>query len=269
MADDHQPRQSLRIGSRGSPLALAQAHMVRDAVAVAFPDVEQLEIVPVETSGDRVQDRPLREIGGKGLFTKELDVALAEGRIDIAVHSMKDVETLLPEAIVIDCMLAREDPRDALFVGPGLDARAGIAGLPNGCRVGTSSLRRAAQARALRPDIEIVGLRGNVETRLQKLARGDAQATLLAVAGLNRLGRAADIPHILEINEMLPAVGQGAVGVARREGDMDIAAMLSQLDDPPTRACVDCRARHAGGSRRIVQYADRRLCADRRGAALA
>lgn len=226
----------LRLGTRASALALAQAGLVRDALAAADP-LLAVEIVTVRTTGDRVQDRPLRELGGKGLFTKELDAALIDGRIDIAVHSMKDVETKLADGLAIDCLLAREDPRDALFVRPGIDA-TGLADLPAGARVGTSSLRRAALVLAARPDLEIVPLRGNVETRLAKLAAGEADATLLAVAGLNRLGRAGDIEIVLTPEEMLPAVGQGAVGIARRAGDEAVAALLAPLNHAATWTCV-------------------------------
>jgi hydroxymethylbilane synthase len=188
-----------------------------------------------------VQDRTLAEIGGKGLFTKEIEEALASGAIDMAVHSMKDMPTVLPDGLVIDCLLPREDPRDALF------ARTGdsLASLPTGCVVGTASLRRAAQVMAARPDVTVVPLRGNVGTRLRKLAAGEVDATLLAVAGLKRLGRLAEATAILSTGEMLPAVAQGAIGVERRAGDARTEALLADLNDPATairvaaeRACL-------------------------------
>jgi hydroxymethylbilane synthase len=227
----------LRVGTRSSPLAIVQSRMVAAAIAGVYPDKPAPEIVPLITTGDAVQDRPLRDVGGKGLFTKELDAALVDGRIDIAVHSMKDVETQLAPGIVVDCLFPREDARDALITGPSISA-SNLAELPPGCRFGTSSLRRAALVSAMRPDIEIVGFRGNVDTRLAKLAAGEADATLLAVAGLNRLGRADEIGTILTPEEMLPAVGQGAVGVACRAGDARVAELLHPLHDFETGLCV-------------------------------
>jgi hydroxymethylbilane synthase len=235
--------QILRIGTRGSPLALAQAHEVRHRLLDAHRrlDPARVEIVVIKTTGDTVQNRTLADIGGKGLFTKEIEEALADGGIDIAVHSMKDMPTVLPHGLVIDCLLPREDPRDALF------ARGGdsLATLPAGCVLGTASLRRAAQVRALRPDLTVVPLRGNVGTRLRKLADGEVDATLLAVAGLKRLGRLAEATAILSTEEMLPAVAQGAIGVERREDDAGIAALLAPLNDAATatrvaaeRACL-------------------------------
>ena len=205
---------TLRIGTRGSPLALAQATIVRDALAAAHPDLPRGEIVVIRTTGDRVQDRKLDEIGGKGLFTKEIEEALLAGSIDLAVHSMKDMPTYLPEGLIIDCLLKRADPRDALFARAG----ASIAELPRGATVGTSSLRRQAQLLALRPDLKVTTLRGNVDTRLAKLAAGAADATLLALAGLQRLGMPRQPSAILSPEEMLPAVAQGAIGVETREG---------------------------------------------------
>lgn len=233
----------LRIGTRGSPLALAQAHEVRDRLVAAHPhlDPARIEIVAIQTTGDKVQDRTLADIGGKGLFTQEIEDALADGRLDMAVHSMKDMPTVLPAGLVIDCLLPREDPRDALF------ARAGhsLATLPRACVVGTASLRRAAQVKALRPDVTVVPLRGNVGTRLRKLAAGEVDATLLAVAGLKRLGRLDEATAILSTEEMLPAVAQGAIGVERRADDGATAALLAAINDPATatrvaaeRACL-------------------------------
>lgn len=218
----------IRIGTRGSPLALAQASEVAARLAAADPSLAEagaVETVVIRTTGDVVRDRPLAEIGGKGLFTRELDEALLERRIDVAVHSMKDVPTWLPEGLSIPCLLPREDPRDALF---GKGARH-IAELPPGAVVGTAALRRQAQILAQRPDLRIVPLRGNVGTRLRKLAAGEVDATLLAVAGLRRLGEGDRITAILEIDEMLPAVAQGAIGIACRLGDEAIETALAAL----------------------------------------
>jgi len=223
---------ALRIGTRGSPLALAQANQVRDRLIAAHPDLPPPELCVIRTTGDRVTDRPLAELGGKGLFTKEIEQALRERAIDIAVHSMKDVETWLPDGLVVDCFLPREDPRDTLL------GAASIAALPQGARVGTASLRRSAQLLALRPDLTITMLRGNVGTRLDKLAAGVVDATLLAVAGLKRLGRADAIGAVLEPAQFLPAVAQGAVGIERRADDERSAALLALLNDPATAQCV-------------------------------
>ncbi|QYE35743.1 hydroxymethylbilane synthase [Polymorphobacter sp. PAMC 29334] len=220
--------KTLKLGTRGSPLALAQAHMVRDAL-VAAHDVA-VEIVVVVTTGDRVQDRPLAEIGGKALWTKELDAALLDQRIDLAVHSMKDVETRLADGIVIAAMLPRADVRDRLIGAASLEA------LPEGARLGTSSPRRAAQLLGERPDIVIVPLRGNVATRLAKIAAGEADATLLAAAGLDRLGIAEGVA--LPLSTVLPAPAQGAVGMTCREGDDAVAALLAAIDDVPTHSAV-------------------------------
>jgi hydroxymethylbilane synthase len=180
------PNRPLHIGTRGSPLALAQAEEVKRRLAAAHPDLAPAEIAVIRTTGDRVQDRKLEEIGGKGLFTKEIEEALIEGAIDLAVHSMKDMATALPAGLVIGCLLPREDPRDALFAA---GARS-IGELPQGARVGTAALRRQAQLLAQRPDLKVGLLRGNVGTRLAKLAAGEVDATLLALAGLKRLGLA-------------------------------------------------------------------------------
>ena len=222
----------LRLGTRGSPLALTQAQMVRDALCAAHGwEPARIEIVTVKTSGDRIQDRPLAEVGGKALWTKELDLALQSHRIDFAVHSMKDVETIRPAEIVIAAMLPRADVRDRLI---GAET---IAALPHGARIGTSSPRRSAQLRALRPDVEIVLFRGNVDTRLQKLRDGEADATLLAAAGLSRLGR-DDVGHPIPIETMLPAPAQGAVGIEARAADADMRRLLAAIDDPVTSRCV-------------------------------
>nr|WP_047169254.1 hydroxymethylbilane synthase [Sphingomonas sp. Y57] len=222
----------LRLGTRGSPLALTQAHMVVAALRAAHGwDESAVEIVAIKTSGDRIQDRALAEVGGKALWTKELDIALADGTIDFAVHSMKDVETIRPAEIVIAAMLPRADVRDRLIGAPSL------AALPPGARVGTSSPRRSAQVRRARPDIGIVLFRGNVDTRLGKLAAGEAEATLLAGAGLIRLGR-DEIGHPIPIEEMLPAPAQAAVGVETLAERKDVRALLGVIDDAPTNACV-------------------------------
>jgi hydroxymethylbilane synthase len=221
----------LRLGTRGSPLALTQANMVKRALLAAhgWPD-EAIEIVTVKTSGDRIQDRPLAEVGGKALWTKELDLALNEGRIDFAVHSMKDVETIRPDEIVIAAMLPRADVRDRLI------GAKSIAGIRKGGRVGTSSPRRTAQMLRLRPDLEVVLFRGNVDTRLAKLAAGEADATLLAAAGLDRLGKS--VGTAVSTKEMLPAPAQGAVGIEARREDEDMRLWLAAIDDAPTSACV-------------------------------
>ncbi len=233
----------LRIGTRGSPLALAQATMVRDALVRAHPDQPAPEITVIRTTGDRVQDRPLSEVGGKGLFTKEIEEALLADEIDLAVHSMKDAQTHLPDGLVIDCILPREDVRDAFFAR---DVES-LDQLPAGASVGTSSLRRASQILAARPDLRIASLRGNVATRLDKLGAGEVDATLLAVAGLKRLGEAARIHAYLSVEDMLPAVAQGAVGIERRESDDRVAACLAPLndDESATRVAAE-RAMLAG-----------------------
>lgn len=223
----------LIIGSRGSPLALAQARTVAAQLAGHGP----CDIRTMRTAGDVLIDRPLAAFGGKGLFTKEIDEALLAGTIDLAVHSMKDVPTVLPEGIVIAAVLPREDVRDVL-VSP---ARGLLSALASGARVGTSSLRRRAQILAQRPDLSVVEFRGNVNTRLDKLQRGVAEATILARAGLNRLGIAADgIGVTLAVIEMLPAPAQGAIGIACREGDAAVSCLLARLDDPATRHAIAC-----------------------------
>lgn len=206
--------------------------MVRRALAAAhgWPE-DRIEIVTVKTSGDRIQDRPLAEVGGKALWTKELDIALDDGRIDFAVHSMKDVETIRPKEIVIAAMLPRADVRDRLIGAESIEA------LPQGARVGTSSPRRSAQLKALRADLEIVLFRGNVDTRLSKLAAGEADATLLAAAGLDRLGR-SDVGATIPTEVMLPAPSQGAVGIETRAEDAEVRDLLAAIDHPVTSACV-------------------------------
>jgi hydroxymethylbilane synthase len=224
------PDRPLRIGTRGSPLALAQARETRARLMAAHDLPEAaFEIVVIRTTGDRVQDRPLAELGGKGLFTREIEAALIAGDIDIAVHSMKDMPTLQPDGLAITCLLPREDVRDA-FVTLG---QAPLAALPAGAVVGTSSLRRRAQLLNRRPDLRVVEFRGSVETRLRKLADGIAAATFLAMAGLNRLGIAAPAMPIGS-DEMLPAVAQGAIGIEQRGDDATAAALLAPIHDAPT-----------------------------------
>jgi hydroxymethylbilane synthase len=221
----------LKLGTRGSPLALIQANMVKDALFAAHGIASEIHVI--RTTGDRVQDRALAEIGGKALWTKELDRALLDGEIDLAVHSMKDVETIRPEAIVIAAMLERADVRDRLV---GADS---LAAIREGGVVGTSSPRRRAQVLRARPDVSVVLFRGNVHTRLAKLAAGEADATLLAAAGLDRLGR-DDVGVALAIEEMLPAPAQGAVGIECRADDAMTAALLAAIDHQATSRTVRC-----------------------------
>jgi hydroxymethylbilane synthase len=225
------PARPLRIGTRGSPLALAQAREARDRLMAAhgLPEAA-FAIVPIRTTGDRVQDRPLSELGGKGLFTREIEEALAAGAIDIAVHSMKDMPTLLPDGLAITCYLPREDVRDA-FVTLG---SGGFGDLAAGSVVGTSSLRRRAQVRHRRPDLQVVEFRGNVQTRLRKLGEGVADATFLAMAGLRRLGLDAVARAPVEPDQMLPAIAQGAIGIEQRAGDEAVAALLAPIHDAAT-----------------------------------
>ncbi len=228
-------RLPIRIGTRGSPLALVQANEVAAALRQAHElPSDAVAIVVIRTSGDRIQDRPLRDVGGKGLFTKEIEEGLLDGSIDLAVHSMKDVETRLPDGLMIDCLLPREDVRDAFISRKA----ASLAELPEGAVVGTASLRRHAQVLRLRPDLEIVPLRGNVQTRLAKLDAGEVDATLLAVAGLRRLGSAHLVTAIMSFDDMLPAVAQGAIGIERRTDDASMAAALVPLHHAPTGITV-------------------------------
>ena len=224
----------LRLGSRGSPLALVQAHQVRDRLIAHGLAAGDITISVFKTSGDRIQDRPLSEVGGKGLFTKELEEALLAGEIDAAVHSMKDMSTRLPEGLRISAVLEREDVRDAFI---SLEHRR-LSDLPHGALFGTSSLRRQAQLLRLRPDLRIVGFRGNVQTRLAKLGQGVAMATLLAAAGLNRLDMASRISEIIEPEILLPAAAQGAIGLEIRSDDMRTEALVGVLDHPPTHICI-------------------------------
>ena len=225
------PLSPLRIGTRGSALALAQANETRDRLAEAHGlPTEAFEIVIIRTTGDRIIDRSLRELGGKGLFTREIEQALTDGEIDIAVHSMKDMPVLQPEGLVIDCILPREDVRDAFLS----DRHASLADLPDGAVVGSSSLRRQAQVRFRRPGLKLVEFRGNVQTRLKKLEEGVADATFLAMAGLARLGLDDLARTPVSPEDMLPAVAQGAIGVERRADDELLAALLAAINDPPS-----------------------------------
>ena len=228
------PAHPFKIGTRGSPLALWQAHEVRRCLmaALALP-LEAFEVVVIKVTGDQILDRALKDIGGKGLFTREIEEALLDESIDIAVHSMKDMPTQQPEGLVLDCYLPREDVRDGF-----VSQLAGIADLPQGAVVGSSSLRRRAQLAHRRPDLHLVEFRGNVQKRMQKLADGVAQATFLAMAGLNRLGM-AQVARPIAVTEMLPAVAQGAIGVERRLGDARAQAMLAVIHHIPTGQQLD------------------------------
>lgn len=225
------PANPFNIGTRGSPLALAQAHETRSRLCAAFdlpPDAFAIQII--STAGDRIIDRPLKEIGGKGLFTREIEDAMLAGAIDIAVHSMKDMPTLQPDGLLLDTYLPREDVRDAFI---SLSAPS-LGDLPDGSVVGTSSLRRQAQLRLRRPDLKVVEFRGNVQTRLKKLGDNVAEATFLAMAGLKRL-KMDEVPRAaIEPDDMLPAVAQGAIGIERRKDDMRAADMLAAVHDGPT-----------------------------------
>ncbi|MFM2350270.1 MAG: hypothetical protein RIR04_1236 [Pseudomonadota bacterium] len=224
------PAQPFKIGTRGSPLALWQAHEVRRCLMAAYSLPEAaFEIVVIKVTGDQILDKALKEIGGKGLFTREIEEALLDGGIDIAVHSMKDMPTVQPAGLILDCYLPREDVRDG-FVSP---AVAGLMDLPQGATVGSSSLRRRAQLAHRRPDLKLVEFRGNVQTRMKKLEDGVAVATFLAMAGLNRLGMAQHAKPIA-VTEMLPAVAQGAIGVERRLADPRAEAMLTAIHHTPT-----------------------------------
>jgi hydroxymethylbilane synthase len=231
-------RPLLRLGTRGSLLALAQTGLVRDALAAAWPALAApgaIETVVVRTTGDRIQDRPLSEIGGKGLFTKELEEALLDGSIDAAVHSVKDLPAELPAPFVLAATLPRETPFDALISRHPCD---GLAGLPRGARIGTSALRRQAQLLAQREDLSVGMLRGNIDTRLRKVGSGDFDAILLAAAGLRRLGLDGHITCLLDADSMLPAVGQGAIGCETRAGDAPVRTYLEAIDHAPTHHAV-------------------------------
>ncbi len=218
-------------------MALFQANLVRDRLIAAHPGLAEpgrIELEIIRTTGDRVQNRLLAEIGGKGLFTKEIEEALIDRRIDLAVHSLKDMETSLPLGLDIACVLPRDDPRDALVSRDG----AGIDALPKGARIGTASLRRRAQVLRRRPDLDAVPIRGNVDTRLNKLAAGEVEGLLLALCGLERLGRAAMASEIIPVEIMLPAVGQGALAIEARTDADDVREYLAPLHDAASAACV-------------------------------
>jgi hydroxymethylbilane synthase len=227
----------LRMGTRGSPMALRQTAIVRDRLVAAHPELAAagaVEIVTIRTTGDRVQDRLLAEIGGKGLFAKEIEEALIAEHIDLAVHSLKDLETWLPAGLAIACVLPRDDPRDAL-----VSAKAtSLVSLPEGARVGTASLRRQAQLLRRRPDLTIVPIRGNVNTRIRKLELGEVDALVLALCGLERLGQVGLATEILTREDMLPAVGQGALAIECRASDEGLRRLLEPLHDHKSAACV-------------------------------
>jgi hydroxymethylbilane synthase len=235
MAQSFPASLTLRIGSRGSPLALVQARQVQQCLSAACGlPAEQIEIKVIRTTGDAIQDRPLAEAGGKGLFTKEIEEALVTGTIDLAVHSSKDMPTVLPTGLVLSAFLPREDARDAF-----ISRTAGTLGdLPIGAVVGTASLRRQALVKRLRPDLAITPLRGNVETRLRKLEAGGMHATILAVAGLKRLGLLSAATAILEIEQFLPAVGQGAIGIETREDDDQTRGLVAKINDRDTATAL-------------------------------
>ena len=227
----------LRIATRASPMALHQAELVRARLREAHPHLvaaDAIALVPIRTTGDRVLNRQLAEIGGKGLFTKEIEEALLGGRVDLAVHSLKDMETVLPDGLEVACILARDDPRDALVSR----WSGGLAAVPPQARVGTSSLRRRAQLLRRRGDLEIVPIRGNVDTRLGKVAAGEVDALIVAVCGLERLGKGAAVAEILDPSVMLPAVGQGALAVEIRADDERAKHLLAPLHDLASAACV-------------------------------
>jgi hydroxymethylbilane synthase len=232
-----QSTASLRIGTRGSPLALVQARTVRSRLAAASGVKEDtIELIVIRTTGDIIQDRTLAEEGGKGLFTKEIEEALLEQRVDLAVHSAKDMPTFLPDGLILAACLEREDPRD-VFISR--KART-LAELPRGASLGTTSPRRQAIAKRMRPDLNIVPLRGNVETRLRKLDNGDIDATLLALAGLKRLDLVEHATNIMSAEEFLPAVGQGAIGIEARAGDSRMRDILARIDHADTSTAVAC-----------------------------
>jgi hydroxymethylbilane synthase len=227
----------LKIGTRGSPLALYQANETKSRLKAAHGlSDDDIEIVVITTTGDRIRDRPLSEIGGKGLFTKEIEEALFARDIHLAVHSMKDMPARLPDGLVMAAMLPREDVRDA-FLSP---VAKTIGDLPKGAVVGSSSVRRGAQLKRIRPDIEVIQFRGNVETRLKKLADGVAQATFLAAAGLNRLGMTEKITSLVPIETMLPAVAQGCIGIETREDDAATRELLAAINHEPSAIAVTC-----------------------------
>lgn len=232
-------RAVIVIGTRGSPLALAQTYETRRRLIQAFPNLADegaIEIRVIKTTGDMILDKALADIGGKGLFTKEIDVAQLQGDIDIAVHSMKDVPTWLPEGIILPCMLPREDTRD-VFIS---NKATTIEDLPDGSVIGSASLRRQSQILAKNPSLKVVNFRGNVQTRLRKLSEGVVDATLLALAGLARMDMTHHATSIIEQDDMLPAVAQGAIGITCRKDDTVMMDFLSALNHQDTKTCVDC-----------------------------
>ena len=238
----HRRELPLRVGTRGSPLALVQTRGFLALLTTFCPVLRGMNVFEehaINTTGDVVQDRRLAEIGGKGLFTKEIHEALLDRRVDFAVHSLKDLETELPPGIVLACTLKREDARDTLILGPechAADPSDPFACLPSGAVIGTSSVRRQAQLLHARPDLTIVSIRGNVQTRLAKLAAGECAASLLALAGLRRLGLEDRASVILDPNAMVPSAGQGIVGVTVREDDHELREMLTAIEDPEAKA---------------------------------
>jgi hydroxymethylbilane synthase len=226
-------KKNIRIGTRGSQLALWQAHHVKTCIETLFPELT-IEIITISTKGDRITDRPLALVGGKGLFVKEIETALMNKEIDIAVHSMKDMPGELPEGLVIGAIPERGNPFDVMI------SRENklLADYPANARIGTSSLRRGSQLKAARPDLEILSIRGNLDTRLKKLKAGNFDAIVLAAAGLQRLGQEHEITQYLDEGIMVPAVGQGALCIQTRENDRDIEPVMERLDHAPTRLCV-------------------------------
>jgi hydroxymethylbilane synthase len=223
----------VRIGTRGSLLALTQSGFIQKQIEALWPDVK-VELTIIKTTGDKIQDVPLSKVGGKGLFVKEIEEALLAREVDLAVHSMKDVPALLPEGLVIGVVPKREDPRDVLVT----DKARGLTDLPPSARVGSSSLRRAAQIRFHRPDIQVENLRGNLDTRLRKLKEGLYDAILLAAAGLHRMGWRDRITAYLEVEDFLPAIGQGALGLEFRRDDTDVRSLLMPLHHEDTSIAV-------------------------------
>jgi hydroxymethylbilane synthase len=234
--------RQIRVGTRGSALALAQAKEVRDRLASVFGDTISFETCIIKTSGDKIQDRSLASAGGKGLFTKELEEALFDGSIDLAVHSMKDMPAVLPKGLEIACILPREDVRDALISS----VAQTLSELPAGSIVGTASIRREAFIRHSRPDLRIVLFRGNVETRLRKLGVGEAHATLLAAAGLKRLGLADRITQLIPVEEILPAPAQGAIGIEIRSSDRQTRELIASIHDEATGIAIEAERAFLG-----------------------
>lgn len=225
--------KKLRIGTRGSQLALWQANFIKSCIEDLFPKLD-VEIITIRTTGDRITDRPLSMVGGKGLFVKEIESALLNNEIDLAVHSMKDMPGEMPRGLVIGAIPERENPFDVMISKDNKQ----LADYPAGARIGTSSLRRGSQLKAARPDLEIVSIRGNLDTRIKKLKAGEYDAIVLAAAGLIRLGQVSEISQYLDKTIMVPAAGQGALCIQTRENDADIAPVMAKLDHGTTRVCV-------------------------------